>query len=250
RTSEAQLKLAMEAAGIGYWDTDLLTQHITRSDSYRAILGVDSPKMVATRQDFFAFVHPDDRQRVWATAERWIESRLGGDVEVRVLRPGGGLRWIASRGQVLTNADGRPVRIQGMAVDITARKEAEEQIRSLKERLEAENIYLRSEVSGAHRFGEMIGSSKRIFAVLRQAELVAPTDTSVLILGETGTGKELLARAIHARSKRSDRPLVKVNCSALPSELIESELFGHEKGAFTGASARQLGRFELADGAT
>jgi PAS domain S-box-containing protein len=250
RDSEAQLKLAMEAAGIGYWETDLLTQRIVRSDSYRAILGVDSPSSVATRQDFFALVHPDDRQKLWGTAERWIEARAGGDTEFRIIRPDGRLRWIASRSQLLTNADGRPVRIQGMAVDITARKEAEEQIRVLKERLEAENIYLRSEVSGAHRFGEMIGSSKRIVAIVRQAELVAATDTSVLILGETGTGKELLARAIHARSKRSDRPLVKVNCSALPSELIESELFGHEKGAFTGASARQIGRFELADGAT
>jgi len=250
RQSEYQLKLAMEAAGIGYWETDLLTQRITRSDSYRAILGIESPKMIATRQDFFALIHPDDRQRVWAMAERWIESKSGGDLEFRIIRPDGGLRWIASRAQVLTNGDGRPVRIQGMAIDITARKEAEEQIRILKERLEAENIYLRSEVSGAHRFGEMIGSSRRIVAIVRQAELVAPTDTSVLILGETGTGKELLARAIHTRSKRSDRPLVKVNCSALPSELIESELFGHEKGAFTGASARQLGRFELADGAT
>jgi PAS domain S-box-containing protein len=250
RESEAQLKLAMEAAGIGYWETDLLTQRITRSDSYRVILGVDSPTKVATRPDFFALIHTEDRQRVWDTAERWIQTRTGGDLEFRVIRPDGELRWIASRGQVMTNTDGRPVRIRGMAVDITARKEAEEQIRVLKERLEAENIYLRSEVSGAHRFGEMIGSSKRIVAIVRQAELVAPTDTSVLILGETGTGKELLARAIHARSKRSDRPLVKVNCSALPSELIESELFGHEKGAFTGASARQIGRFELADGAT
>jgi len=116
--------------------------------------------------------------------------------------------------------------------------------------LEAENVYLRAEVSGAHRFGGLLGRGAAIEKVLRQVEQVAATDMTVLVLGETGTGKELVARAVHGHSGRRERPLVKVNCSALPAELIESELFGHEKGAFTGASARQVGRFELADGGT
>ena len=120
----------------------------------------------------------------------------------------------------------------------------------LKERLEAENVYLRSEVSGVHRYGEILGESKEIEKVLEQVERVARTDMTVLVLGETGTGKELVARLLHEKSGRRERPLVKVNCSALPAELIESELFGHERGAFTGAVSKQVGRFELADGGT
>ncbi len=141
--------------------------------------------------------------------------------------------------------------------DITERKEADEalrnalnEVRQLKERLEVENTYLLEEVSGVHQFGEIGGRSDSIAKALRHAELVAPTDATVLITGETGTGKELLARAVHARSKRSHRPLVKVNCAGLPASLIESELFGHEKGAFTGASTKRIGRFELANEAT
>jgi formate hydrogenlyase transcriptional activator len=111
-------------------------------------------------------------------------------------------------------------------------------------------VYLREEVSAAHRHREIIGESEGIRKVLQQVEQVAGTDMTVLILGETGTGKELVARAVHERSERRERSLVKVNCSALPGELIESELFGHEKGAFTGATGRQVGRFELADGGT
>jgi formate hydrogenlyase transcriptional activator len=137
------------------------------------------------------------------------------------------------------------------------RKHAEEELKRalaeverLKERLEAENVYLREEVSAGHRHREIIGESEGIRKVLQQVEQVAGTDMTVLILGETGTGKELVARAVHERSDRRERPLVKVNCSALPGELIESELFGHEKGAFTGATGRQVGRFELADGGT
>jgi PAS domain S-box-containing protein len=133
---------------------------------------------------------------------------------------------------------------------ITDRKRAEEEIRQLKERLEAENVYLRAELSGANRYGELTGQTRAMQKVLRQVKQVAPTDMTVLVLGETGTGKELVARLVHEKSGRGDRPLVKVNCSALPAELIESELFGHERGAFTGAVSKQIGRFELADGGT
>ncbi|RJQ78695.1 MAG: GAF domain-containing protein [Desulfobacteraceae bacterium] len=138
-----------------------------------------------------------------------------------------------------------------------ARKSAEEQIhdklreiQALKERLEKDNLYLRSEVELLHEHGEIVGEGKAVRKVLLKAEQVAPTDTTVLILGETGTGKELLAREIHAMSKRRDRPLVTVNCASLPPALIESELFGREKGAYTGALTRMTGRFETAEGST
>ena len=123
-------------------------------------------------------------------------------------------------------------------------------IKQLKNRLQAENIYLQEEINLNHQFEEILGQSQPLKAVLHQLEQVAPTETTVLIQGETGTGKELVARALHNLSQRKHRALVKVNCAALPSNLIESELFGHEKGSFTGAIARRIGRFELADEGT
>ncbi len=124
------------------------------------------------------------------------------------------------------------------------------EIRNLKDRLEAENIYLREEIKLQYSHEEFIGQSDTIKGVLSQAEQVAKMDTTVLILGETGTGKELLAQAIHRLSRRKERPMVTVNCAALPSNLVESELFGHEKGAYTGADSKRIGRFELADGSS
>ena len=124
------------------------------------------------------------------------------------------------------------------------------ELAALKERLEAENVYLQEELKTQYEFVDVVGRSAAMSRVLRQVEQVAGTDATVLLLGETGTGKELVARSVHSRSQRKDRPLVKVNCAALPATLIESELFGHEKGAFTGALARRVGRFELADGGT
>jgi transcriptional regulator with GAF, ATPase, and Fis domain len=123
-------------------------------------------------------------------------------------------------------------------------------IESLKDQLEAENIYLRREIIMKHRFADILGQSDGLKYVLYRAEQVAPLNTTVLILGETGTGKELIAAAIHDLSPRKDRPLITVNCAALPGNLMESELFGREKGAFTGADTRQIGRFEVAHGST
>lgn len=131
-----------------------------------------------------------------------------------------------------------------------ANANAWEEVESLKRRLEMENAYLQEEVRKGESFGEMIGQSAALQTVARQIEMVAGTDSTVLILGETGTGKELVAREIHARSKRHDRPLIKVNCAAIPRELYDSEFFGHVKGSFTGALRDRLGRFELADGGT
>lgn len=141
--------------------------------------------------------------------------------------------------------------------DVTKERIAEEKLRKayleverLKDQLQQENIYLQEEIKLEYNFSEIIGRSEAIEKVLKKVEQVAGTNSTVLILGETGTGKELLARAVHSNSSRKNRPLVKVNCSALPANLIESELFGHEKGAFTGAITQKTGRFELADGGT
>jgi PAS domain S-box-containing protein len=155
--------------------------------------------------------------------------------------------------------DGRPVWIQWwskpdpggrytrtMFLDVTDRVLAERE----RARLEQQNQYLQEEIKSAHNFDEIIGRSPPLLAVLDAVSRVAPTDATVLITGETGTGKELIARAVHSASKRQDRPLIKINCAALPTGLVESELFGHEKGAFTGAIARRVGRFELAEGGT
>src|SRR5262249_12592600 len=133
-----------------------------------------------------------------------------------------------------------------MIVDITERVLVEQE----KARLQQQNQYLQEDIKAVHNFEEIIGQSPPLLAVLNNVRQVAPLDTSVLITGETGTGKELIARAIHSSSKRADRPLIKINCAALPTALVESELFGHEKGASTGAIARRIGRFELAHGGT
>jgi len=141
--------------------------------------------------------------------------------------------------------------------DISERKQKESalrgallEIKELKEKLEAENNYLQEEIEVQNNFGEIISNSPKFQIILKQIEQVADTNSTVLITGESGTGKELIARAVHRLSRRSKRPMIKVNCAALPATLIESELFGHEKGAFTGALARKLGKFELADGGT
>jgi formate hydrogenlyase transcriptional activator len=165
------------------------------------------------------------------------------EFELRILRHDGTYRWFLGRGNPLKDEQGRITRWYNTATDIEDRKQAEEEIRK-------ENIALREELSKTSMFEEVIGTSSALQNVLALAAKVAPTDSSVLIAGETGTGKELIARAIHKRSKRGERSFVGVNCAAIPSSLIMSELFGHEKGAFTGAVQRRLGRFELAEGGT
>ncbi len=142
--------------------------------------------------------------------------------------------------------DGTPQAVHSAWVDVTDRVLAEAE----RARLAEQNLYLRQELKSVHNFEEIVGRSPALAAVLDKVRRVAPTDATVLIYGETGTGKELIARAIHSASQRADKPLIKLNCAALPAGLVESELFGHEKGAFTGAIARRTGRFELADGGT
>jgi formate hydrogenlyase transcriptional activator len=159
-------------------------------------------------------------------------------------------RWFQVRGLPLRDSNGHTVRWYVLLTDIDDLKRAEAELRALKDRLYEENLVLRDEVDRTSMFEEIVGTSPSLKPVLARVAKVARTESTVLITGETGTGKELVARAIHRRSARASRAFVSVNCAALPRELIASELFGHEKGAFTGATQRRLGRFELAHGGT
>jgi formate hydrogenlyase transcriptional activator len=257
RESETRLKLAMEAAQVGCWETDVTTGRVMRSESLERMFGVSPGSMAPDRYSYLDLVHPDDRGRIRLVAESSLRDQEITETEYRIVRPDGAIRWINARSRAVVGDDGRPRYVLGFAVDITERKQAEEDLKNalaelqrLKERVEAENVYLRSEVLGAHGQMTIMGHSEAIKKTLGQVQRVAGTDMTVLILGETGTGKELVAHSLHAESPRRDRPLVKVNCAVLPPNLIESELFGHEKGAFTGAVSKQVGRFELADGGT
>jgi PAS domain S-box-containing protein len=190
----------------------------------------------------YSLAHPDDREHFLERNKRFLEGKPH-EFEARLLRHDGEFRWFLFRLTPLKDEQGHITRWYGTATDIEDRKRAEEEIRK-------ENIALREELGKTSMFEEVIGTSSALQMVLARAAKVAPTDSTVLIMGETGTGKELIARAIHKRSNRSERPFISVNCAAVPSSLIMSELFGHEKGAFTGAVQRRLGRFELAEGGT
>jgi formate hydrogenlyase transcriptional activator len=197
-----------------------------------------------------AMIHPDDRDRL---VQRWREAIAAGrpfEHEMRGCDAEGKYRWLLTRAVPLRNERGAVIRWYGTVVDIDDRKRAEEELHALKERLHKENIALRDEITQTSMFEEIVGSSEPLRRLLLLVAKVASTDSTVLITGETGTGKELVARAIHRRSPRASRPFVSVNCGAIPPSLITSELFGHEKGAFTGAVQRHLGRFELAEGGT
>jgi transcriptional regulator with GAF, ATPase, and Fis domain len=165
------------------------------------------------------------------------------------MMPDGRVKHLHTVGKPLVNQAGE-VEFVGSVADVTEVKKALREIQDLKDRLYKENIALKEEVDQASMFEEIVGSSEPLRRVLAHVAKVAPTNSTVLITGETGTGKELVARAIHKRSPRSGRAFIRVNCGAIPQSLIGSELFGHEKGAFTGATQRRPGRFELADGGT
>ena len=207
--------------------------------------------------DWTDVVHPEDRDRA---VEKWRESMatgVPGENEHRVRQANGEYRWFLARNAALRDEKGHIVRWYVVLVDIENQKRTEarllqalDEIKKLQNQLSKENIVLREEVDRTSMFEEIVGASPALKAVLARIDKVAPTDSIVFITGETGTGKELVARAIHKRSPRASRAFVSVNCAAIPAPLIASELFGHEKGAFTGAHQRRLGRFELAEGGT
>jgi len=188
-------------------------------------------------------VHPEDREHFVSERKKGFLEGRPFEHEARLLRHDGQFRCFLIRFAPIKDEQGDITRWCGIGTDIEDRKRAEEEIRK-------ENIALREEIIKASMFEEIVGNSPALQQVLIRVAKVAPTDSTVLITGETGTGKELIARAVHKASKRSDHAFVSVNCAAIPQSLIPSELFGHEKGAFTGATGRRLGRFELAEGGT
>jgi PAS domain S-box-containing protein len=202
-------------------------------------------------------LHPEDYDSCLERLTSNFEARRSSELEFRLLRHDGEYRWLYNYGIPRFSSDGEFLGYIGSSIDITERKTSEvalrianEELHQLKNQLEAENIYLQQELQRDEKFGEIVGQSDAIKYVFFKITQVSPTDSTVLITGETGTGKDLVARAIHGTSSRKDRPLIRVNCAALSPTLIESDLFGHEKGAFTGAIARKQGRFELANGGT
>jgi formate hydrogenlyase transcriptional activator len=234
---------------------DSLPQHVLVLDAQGSILQVNEMMLdylgrtlkemqsPAIAQRVARDLHPDDVERVQSERRTGLSRGDPFEIEKRSLRKDGQFRWFLFRYKPLLDEKGHIAKWFVTATDIEDRKQAEERIRN-------ETFALREEIDRTSMSEEIVGSSRPLRRVLAQVEKVAPTDSTVLVFGETGTGKELIARSIHKRSKRAERAFIAVNCAAIPASLIASELFGHEKGAFTGAARRRLGRFEAADGGT
>src|SRR5246500_1594244 len=232
--------------------TDTIPQNIVVLDPdgipiYANRATLDSTRLTladVVSADFRARVfHPEDLERVRDQRQAALAAGVPFEFELRALSKEGHYRWFLIRYKPFHDEQGRLVSWYATGTDIDDRRRAEDRTRN-------ENVALREEIVRSSMFEEIVGSSEALRTVLAQIAKVAPTDSTVLIQGETGTGKELIARAIHNRSRRGSRAFIRVNCAAIPPSLIASELFGHEKGAFTGALQRRLGRFESADGGT
>jgi PAS domain S-box-containing protein len=256
RRREAYLAEAQRLSATGSFGWRPSSGEILWSEEMYRIFDVDRATK-PTAELVLKLTYPEDRDRVRELIEHTAREARDWDIEHRLLMADGTVKHLSVVVHVARDESGGPTEYVGAVMDVTAATEsrralekAYEEIQTLKERLQKENIVLREEIDKTSMFEEIVGSSPALRRVLAQVEKVAPTDSTVLITGETGTGKELVARAIHKHSKRSARALVSVNCAAIPPSLIASELFGHEKGAFTGALQRRQGRFELADGGT
>jgi PAS domain S-box-containing protein len=261
RMSEVRLAAGAELAGLGFYEVDLGKGTVYVDERFRDLCGLppDREQGLQPVEFWIEHLHHDDRSRVMDERRRLhdgAQEQLS--LEYRYLHPTQGEKWIHHVARVaVRDTTERATETYGVLRDITTRKLAEQALRQslaeierLKDRLQAEGEYLKAEIGVALNLSEITGQSAAIQKVLLLANQVGPTNSAVLIHGETGTGKELLAQAIHRLSPRGRHVMVKVNCAALPSGLVESELFGREKGAFTGALTRQIGRFEVADGST
>jgi len=256
KTYQTRLDMAAASAGAGFWDLDLATGNIWVTSKAREMLRFAEGEAV-TFADFLDKIHPDDRASVTRAVEQARALDAEVCVEYRAAGPDGTVRWFLSRGRIQQQGPNAAKSLAGATMEITHRKQMEhtlqQQVREisrLREQLEQENTLLRSEAGLNEERHRSLGDSAAMQRVKALIEQVAPTGSTVLIQGETGTGKELVAQAVHQLSDRNKRLMVTVNCAALPAALIESELFGREKGAFTGAMSRQIGRFELAHGST
>lgn len=255
RESEARFKNMANSAPLMVWMSGLDNQCTFVSRSWLEFTGRTLEQELGA--GWLESIHSEDLQKLLSFFPKAFEAREPIKMEFRLRRFDGEYRWLHDEGVPRYTPEGRFAGYVGACVDFTERKLAEEGLRDalaevekLKDQLQQENIYLREQVEFEHEFQEIVGNSDQMKYLLFKIQQVAPTNTGVLIQGETGTGKELVARAIHSASSRKARTMVKINCATLPASLIESELFGHEKGAFTGAQAKKPGRFEVADGGT
>jgi PAS domain S-box-containing protein len=227
------------------------------SEEWYRIYGFDPKQGLSAWEDRLQRMHPEDQAKVQEAKDRAVIEKSDYEVDHRIVLPDGTVKYTHTVGHPVLNASGEVEQFVCTMMDVSERTQAEEalrkafeEIKGLRDQLYRENLALKEEVDRASMFEEIVGISPVLRAVLSHVSKVAPTDSTVLITGETGTGKELIARAVHKRSQRHTRPFVSVNCAVIPRDLIASELFGHEKGAFTGATQRRLGRFELAEGGT
>src|SRR3984885_433415 len=257
RRSERSLLEAQRLGKTGSWSLDIESGTVTATPELLRLVGFQPGEAYSKEDCYFSRMHPEDRMRLQELRERCLIEKTDYETNYRMLLPDGTIKYIHSVGYPVLNETGDVVQIFCTAVDITdqvqariALENAIKEVKLLRDQLYKENIALRDEVDCVSMFEEILGTSQVLQAAVSRVVKVAPTDSSVLITGENGTGKELIARAIHKRSARSRRAFVSVNCAALAPSLISSELFGHEKGAFTGATQRRLGRFELANGGT
>ncbi|MCX7550895.1 sigma 54-interacting transcriptional regulator [Xanthomarina sp. F2636L] len=263
--SEYNLKQSQIVGNIGSYSLDIQTMMWESSDILDKIMDINK-SYIRDLNGWVSIIHPDEREQMLNYFENNIlikhekfnrEYRIVNHVDDKE-------KWVHGLGKLILDSEGNPVKMIGTIQDITDRKIAENKIAKaneqlkqvnkelnvLRNQLEQENVYLRNELDLVFNYEEMVYGSAEFSNLLSEVEKVAPTTATVLLLGESGTGKELLARAIHNTSLRNNKPLIKVNCSAIPRELIESELFGHKKGSFTGAITDKIGKFELADGGT
>jgi DNA-binding NtrC family response regulator len=259
RRSEGYLAEAQRLTHTGNWVwNSVARQSIHWSVEHYRVFGFDPAMGIPTDEEFAQRVHPDDRDRVVRFMEKaMFQDHSDFEIEFRIALPDGTVKYIRAIGHPILDPSGELSECVGTAMDVTEQHEARAaletafaEIKTLQDQLYKENIALREEIVRTSMFEEIVGESPALQTVLTRVTKVAPTDSSVLVTGETGTGKELIARAVHNRSQRTARAFVSVNCAAIPTSLISSELFGHEKGAFTGATQRRLGRFELAEGGT
>jgi PAS domain S-box-containing protein len=258
RRSEGYLAEAQRLTHTGNWVwSSAARQSVHWSLEHFRVFGFDPAMGIPTDEEFAQRIHPEDRDRVVRHIEKAMSDRSDYEIEFRISLPGGAVKYIRAIGHPILDPSGALSECVGTAMDVTDQHQARAaletafaEIKALQDQLYKENIALREEIVRTSMFEEIVGESPALQTVLARVTKVAPTDSSVLVTGETGTGKELIARAIHNRSQRAARAFVSVNCAAIPTTLISSELFGHEKGAFTGATQRRLGRFELAEGGT
>ena len=257
RRSEAYLAEGQRLTHTGSWARCISTGDLYYSVESFRIFGLDPERTKPTFEVFLSRLHPDDRALVQETLDQATRERSDFELDYRIVLDDGTIRYVHVVGHPVINAAGVLTEFVGTHVDVTEQLKAREtlekafeEIKQLKDQLYRENVALREEIDETSMFEEIVGKSEALRRVLTQVETVAATGSTVLIYGETGTGKELIARAIHNLGERSAQAFVKLNCAAIPTGLLESELFGHEKGAFTGAVAQRIGRFELANHGT